>query len=171
MLRLLAVLVIFLMIQVPGLSLDINERQDIIVTHLHNRSVITINRGREDGINRWEHIKIYDKQGFVGRGVCLRSLMDKSYWLAYHVTDSKKLLVNKHLYYKKIDVRYMPRIVFERAKDINVDRAMILELARFEPLARDDSKDPFYTDPPLGEETMGLYRDKHTVVPTLDMTK
>jgi len=138
-------------------SLDLNERQDIIVTKINNDSVITINRGIEDGVNKWEHIKIFDKVGYVARGVCLKSSMSQSYWLAYHVVATKRLAVNKHMYYKKIDLRLMPKIVYQHAREVNIDRVIRPEGPRYEPLARDDARDVIYEGVRIEGESLGLY--------------
>lgn len=67
------------------LSLDINESMNSKILKVYPKNVFAIDRGLEDGINVDEHVKLTSKDGFIARGLCIKSSLRYSLLKIYRV--------------------------------------------------------------------------------------
>lgn len=72
------------------------------ILKVYNQNIIAINRGLEDGIFKASHIKITSRDGFIARGISLKSNMMISYIKIYRVVRPE--LVSKDTLYDLKDM-------------------------------------------------------------------
>ena len=73
-------------------SMDINDLIDTRILKTYPKyNVLVFNRGKEDGVYKNDHMKITNQQGFIARGICLKSTMQTSHWKMYRVVHPEFL--------------------------------------------------------------------------------
>jgi hypothetical protein len=101
----LLVLVIF---SLKTFALESTDTMKTKILRAYNKNILVLNRGLEDSIVRKDHIKLTSSDGFIARGICLKSTMQTSHWKIYRVTRPN--LVSKDTTYnlKSINQSEMP---------------------------------------------------------------
>ena len=83
---------ILLLISANLLALEINDRMaNVSVIKHYKGNVIVLNRGLEDAINKYDHIKLTNTNGYIARAICVKSSMMLSYWKVYRVVNPELL--------------------------------------------------------------------------------
>lgn len=108
--------VLVLLLGLYGQSLFALESSDVLDTRIlkvYDKNILVLNRGLEDAIFTKDHIKLTSSNGFIARGICIKTSMMTSHWKIYRVTRPQ--LVSKDTLYKlrSINQSEMPRVVKE----------------------------------------------------------
>jgi len=83
---------VLLLISANLLALEINDRMaNVSVIKHYKGNVIVLNRGLEDAINKYDHIKLTNTNGYIARAICVKSSMMLSYWKVYRVVNPELL--------------------------------------------------------------------------------
>ncbi len=83
---------LFLFILSNVYALDINDKiNNVSVIKHYKKNFLVLNRGLEDGIDKFDHIKLTNKNGYIARAICVRSSMVLSYWKVYRVVHPELL--------------------------------------------------------------------------------
>jgi hypothetical protein len=83
---------VLLLISANLLALEINDRlANVSVIKHYKGNVIVLNRGLEDAINKYDHIKLTNTNGYIARAICVKSSMMLSYWKVYRVVNPELL--------------------------------------------------------------------------------
>ena len=93
-------IIFFLFILLSPINSDALESSDILLVQIlkaYDGNVLILNRGKEDAINVNEHIKLTSDDGFIARGICIKSGMKSSHWKIYRVVRPE--LVSKDTTY------------------------------------------------------------------------
>ena len=90
-------LILFL-ISTHALALESTDVMDTQILKAYDFNVLVVNRGLEDGIFRNDHIKLTNDNGFIARGICIKSTLLVSHFRIYRVTRPE--LVSKDDIYK-----------------------------------------------------------------------
>lgn len=67
------------------------------ILKVYDKNVLVLNRGLEDGVYKGDHIKLTSQDGFIARGICLKTSMLLSHWKVYRVVRPQ--LVSKDTTY------------------------------------------------------------------------
>jgi hypothetical protein len=79
-------------------ALESSDVLNVSVLKAYNKNILVLNRGAEDGIFKKDHIKITSNDGFMARGICIKSTMLTSHWKIYRVVRPE--LLSKDIIYK-----------------------------------------------------------------------
>jgi hypothetical protein len=71
-------------------ALDPNEEFPIKVEKVFGPEFIEVNRGREDGLKKGDHIKIFKDGNYMSRAIVMKTEMTKSYLRVYRVIEVLK---------------------------------------------------------------------------------
>ncbi len=83
---------ILLLLSANLAALEINDRlADISVIKHYKGNVVVLNRGLEDAINKYDHIKLTNTNGYIARAICVKASMMLSYWKVYRVVNPELL--------------------------------------------------------------------------------
>jgi hypothetical protein len=98
---------LFALILIICTSIDVHAliTPDVIPTQIfkvYDQNILAINRGLEDGIFKGSHIKLTSRDGFIARGISLKSNMTISYVKIYRVVNPE--LVSKDTLYDLKDM-------------------------------------------------------------------
>ncbi|MBD66285.1 MAG: hypothetical protein CME62_13830 [Halobacteriovoraceae bacterium] len=83
-------------------ALESTDRIEVNILKAYNQNILVLDRGIEDGIFRKDHIKIVSRDGFIARGICLKTSMSQSHWKIYRVTRPE--LVSKDVTYNMLSI-------------------------------------------------------------------
>jgi hypothetical protein len=73
-------------------GLEINDRlSQISVIKHYKGNIVVLNRGLEDAINKYDHIKLTNTNGYIARAICVKASMMLSYWKVYRVVNPELL--------------------------------------------------------------------------------
>ena len=78
------------------LSLDMNERMSSQILKVYPKNVFVINRGLEDGVRVDEHIKLTSQDGFIARGLCIKTSLRYSLIKIYRVVRPELVSMDTH---------------------------------------------------------------------------
>jgi len=82
---------------VKTFALESTDVLKVSILKVYEKNILVLNRGAEDGIFRKDHIKIASTDGFIARGICIKSTMLTSHWKIYRVVRPE--LVSKDTEY------------------------------------------------------------------------
>jgi hypothetical protein len=71
-------------------ALDPSEEFPVKVEKIYGPEFIELNRGREDGLKKGDHIKIFKDGNYVSRAIVMKTEMTKSYLRVYRVIETLK---------------------------------------------------------------------------------
>lgn len=89
---------ILIVFSVKTFALESSDIVDTQILKIYNKNVLVLNRGLEDAILKKDHIKITSDDGFIARGICIKTSMLTSHWKIYRVVRPE--LVSKDTLYK-----------------------------------------------------------------------
>jgi hypothetical protein len=73
-------------------ALEINDRlSEVSVIKHYKGNIVVLNRGLEDAINKFDHIKLTNSNGYIARAICIKASMMLSYWKVYRVVNPELL--------------------------------------------------------------------------------
>lgn len=78
-------------------ALITSDKMPTRILKMYDKNVLVLNRGLEDGIFKGDHIKLTSEDGFIARGICLKSSLVLSHWKIYRVVRPQ--LVSKDTEY------------------------------------------------------------------------
>lgn len=78
------------------LSLDMNESMSSQILKVYPKNVFVINRGLEDGVKVDEHIKLTSTDGFIARGLCIKTSLRYSLIKIYRVVRPELVSMDTH---------------------------------------------------------------------------
>lgn len=81
-----------------SMALESTDVLDINILKVYDKNVLVLDRGIEDGIYKKDHIQITSRDGFIARGICLKTSMLSSHWKIYRVVRPE--LLSKDATYK-----------------------------------------------------------------------
>jgi hypothetical protein len=87
---LMKVFILSLFILNSAWALDQNEDLNTKVKAVEESQFVVLDRGREDGIRKGDHVKFYQDGNFVARGVAIHSDMQNSKFIVYRVMGTLK---------------------------------------------------------------------------------
>lgn len=101
---------------VQGFALESTDVMKVSILKMYDKNVLVLNRGVEDGIFRKDHIKMTSQDGFIARGICIKTTMLTSHWKIYRVVRPQ--LVSKDSIYKmrSINQSAIPKDLSKYAK-------------------------------------------------------
>lgn len=113
-------LAISLILNQNALALESTDVMNVSILKMYDQNVLVLNRGVEDGIFRKDHIKMTSDDGFIARGICIKTTMLTSHWKIYRVVRPQ--LVSKDTVYKmrSINQSGIPKDLSRYAK-VNFD--------------------------------------------------
>lgn len=79
-------------------ALESTDVIDVSVIKAYDKNILVLNRGAEDGIFKKDHIMITNKEGFIARGICIKTSMMISHWKIYRVVRPE--LMTKDVIYQ-----------------------------------------------------------------------
>lgn len=91
-------ILILLIFSVKTFALESSDIVDTQILKIYNKNILVLNRGLEDAIFKKDHIKITSENGFIARGICIKTSMLTSHWKIYRVVRPQ--LVSKDTLYK-----------------------------------------------------------------------
>ena len=102
-------LILFLIIAGNVFALESTDVMETQILKAYDNNVLVINRGLEDGIYRNDHIKLINQNGFIARGICIKTTLLVSHFRIYRVTRPE--LVSKDDLYqlRSINQSRIPR--------------------------------------------------------------
>jgi hypothetical protein len=122
-------------------ALESTDVLNVSVLKAYNKNILVLNRGAEDGIFKKDHTKITSNDGFMARGICIKSSMLTSHWKIYRVVRPE--LLSKDIIYKMSsinqsgiprDLNRYTKVSFSRAYndfgDKNVRKEVTLQQKR-----------------------------------------
>jgi len=74
-----------LSISSPVSALITSDEMKTNILKIYDKNVLVLNRGLEDGIFKGDHIKMTNDEGFIARGICLKTSLTLSHWKIYRV--------------------------------------------------------------------------------------
>jgi hypothetical protein len=77
--------ILTLLLSVNAFALETGDRMKSRIVKAYKKNILVINRGLEDAVNKGEHMKLTNENGFIARGICLKSTMQTSHWKIYRV--------------------------------------------------------------------------------------
>lgn len=80
-----------------ALALVSSDKMTTQILKMYDKNILVLNRGLEDGIFKGDHIKLTSEDGFIARGICLKTSMLLSHWKIYRVVRPQ--LVSKDTLY------------------------------------------------------------------------
>ena len=89
---------ILLNLSLNAVALESVDVMDVSILKVYKKNILVLNRGAEDGIFKKDHIKLTSSNGFIARGICLKSTMLTSHWKIYRVVRPE--LMSMDLTYK-----------------------------------------------------------------------
>jgi hypothetical protein len=95
-------LLILLLISVNSYALIHNDSFATRILKVNEENILVLDRGVEDGVERGDHIKITNRNGFMARAIALRAGMVTSHWKIYRVIYPEK--ISKDLTYKAVSI-------------------------------------------------------------------
>jgi hypothetical protein len=100
-------------------ALESSDRLRVRIIKVYEKNVLVLNRGMEDGIFPKDHIKLTNPDGFIARGVCIKSGMLSSHYKIYRVVRPE--LVSKDSGYKltSINQSEMPKDIERMYKEVD----------------------------------------------------
>lgn len=105
------ILFLFLLLSYASgvLALESTDVMETQILKAYNFNVLVVNRGLEDGIYRNDHVKLTNQNGFIARGICIKSTLLVSHFRIYRVTRPE--LVSKDDLYqlRSINQSRIPR--------------------------------------------------------------
>ncbi len=98
-------------ISLPLLALESTDHLSTQILKIYNKNILVLNRGLEDGIYEGDHIKLTSSEGFIARGLCLKTSMLASHWRIYRVVHAE--LISKDSLYtmSSINQSEMPEFI------------------------------------------------------------
>lgn len=96
------ILLLFFVLTSYSFALDSVDRMKTQILTVFDQNILVLNRGAEDGIFKKDHIKITSDDGFIARGICLKSSMQTSHWKIYRVVRPE--LVSKDVLYDLVAI-------------------------------------------------------------------
>lgn len=103
-------LILFLLFSIQQVfALESTDVMDTQILKAYDYNVLVLNRGLEDGIHRNDHIKLTNDNGFIARGICIKTSLLVSHFRVYRV--SRPELVSKDAIYqlRSINQSKIPR--------------------------------------------------------------
>lgn len=79
-------------------ALESSDRFETKILKLYDQNILVLNRGLEDGIFKRDHIRLTSSDGFIARGICVKTTMLTSHWKVYRVVRPQ--LISKDSIYK-----------------------------------------------------------------------
>jgi hypothetical protein len=74
------------------IALEINDQlSEVSVIKHYKGNIVVLNRGLEDAINKYDHIKLTNTNGYIARAICVKASMMLSYWKVYRVVNPELL--------------------------------------------------------------------------------
>jgi hypothetical protein len=98
------------------------EKMTSKIVKAYKKNILVISRGLEDGINKGDHIKLTNANGFIARAVSLESKMTSSYVLVYRVTRPELISYDDSYWLRGIPQSEMPEDVWKFAKTVDLSR-------------------------------------------------
>lgn len=96
--RIYSLILFFIFTSSFAFALEYNDIVDSKILKVYNGNVLILNRGLEDAIMIKDHMKLTSSDGFIARGICIKSGMLSSHWKIYRVVHPE--LVSKDTTYK-----------------------------------------------------------------------
>jgi hypothetical protein len=85
-------LLILFLISLASHALEYNDTiGEINVIKHYKKNVLVLDRGLEDGIDKFDHIKLTNQNGYIARAICVKVSMLLSYWKVYRVVNPELL--------------------------------------------------------------------------------
>ncbi len=66
-------------------ALESSDQFSTQILKMYNKNILVLNRGLEDGIFKKDHIKLTNQEGFIARGICIKTTLLTSHWKIYRV--------------------------------------------------------------------------------------
>lgn len=109
-------LVVIMAFSIKTFGLESTDLMKVSILKVYEKNILVLNRGAEDGINRKDHIKLTSTDGFIARGICVKSTMLTSHWKIYRVVRPE--LVSKDTEYtlRSINQSGIPKDLSRYAK-------------------------------------------------------
>lgn len=95
-------LFVLILFSIKTFALESTDKMNTQIMRMYAKNVLVLNRGIEDGVDKTDHIKITSPDGFIARGICLKSSMLSSHWKIYRVVRPE--LVSKDVEYKMVSI-------------------------------------------------------------------
>lgn len=94
------------------------ELLKIRILKAYDKNILIINRGKEDHINVQDHIKITNPQGFIARGICIKSGLKISHWKIYRVVNPSLVTMDEEFILTSLNQSAIP---YDLADYLTVD--------------------------------------------------
>jgi hypothetical protein len=117
-------IIILLFISSQSFALEYNDiiKKISVIKHYDN-NVLVLNRGLEDAIDQFDHIKLTNRNGYIARAICTKSSMLLSYWKVYRVVNPDLLSYDENYTLRSMKQSSLPphikRYVKEKRKASN----------------------------------------------------
>ena len=115
---------LFFLILLPTLAhaLITEDRMDVRIIKVYDKNVLVLNRGLEDDISKGDHIKLTTDDGFIARGLCVRSGMLSSHWKIYRVVKPELVSKDTVFHLNSLNQSEMPEDMEELFARVNFDQ-------------------------------------------------
>ena len=87
-----------LLFSLTGFSLESSDILSTQILKIYDKNILVLNRGLEDAIFKADHGKLTSDDGFIARGICIKTTLQTSHWKIYRVVRPQ--LVSKDTVYK-----------------------------------------------------------------------
>jgi hypothetical protein len=84
---------LFIILNYQVYALELNDKLTVKILKTYDENFLVLNRGLEDGIEVKDHAKITGDDGFIARGICVKTGLMTSHWKIYRVVHPE--LVSK----------------------------------------------------------------------------
>lgn len=102
-------LILFLFVSGYVFALESTDVMETQILKAYDNNVLVINRGLEDGIYRNDHIKLTNQNGFIARGICIKTTLLVSHFRIYRVTRPELVSKNDLYQLRSINQSRIPR--------------------------------------------------------------
>ncbi len=116
--------------------MDPGEDVGVAVLKRQSRSVITISRGIEDGIEKGDHVQFHSEKGFRARGIALKTDLSLSHWKLYRIYNDKVLSQDDPMRIFVLPQDQIPPDIKKQIDKVKIKEA-IVEVPKVKPFFED----------------------------------
>ena len=111
---------LFLSVVSNAFALESSDVFKVSILKAYKNNYLVINRGLEDGIDKGDHIKLTNTQGYIARAICVKTSMLLSNWKVYRVVRPELLSFDSIYKLKSINQSKVPKqLSFLKKKDFS----------------------------------------------------
>lgn len=99
-----------------AIALESTDVLETSILKVYNKNILVLNRGLEDGVYKKDHIQITSREGFIARGICIRTSMLSSHWKIYRVVRPELMTKDATYQIRSINQSAIPEDLSRYAK-------------------------------------------------------